>query len=139
MNDIIINVEQTTSENSSETAYKTIRNYVVEAQNKVYYAVNSAMVEAYWNIGKAIYEFCGENDRAAYGEQVLSVISERLTSEFGKGYSISNLRSMRRFCLAFQKQQTLSAELSWSHYQLLMRVEDEKARAFYAEEAVKAG
>ena len=97
------------------------------------------MVEAYWNIGKAIYEFCGENDRAAYGEQVLSDISGKLTTEFGKGYSISNLRSMRRFYLAFQKQQTLSAELSWSHYQLLMRVENEKARAFYAEEAVKSG
>ena len=46
---------------------------------------------------------------------------------------------MRRFYLAFQKQQTLSAELSWSHYQLLMRVENEEARAFYAEEAAKAG
>ena len=135
----IIEKDQIITDNSSETAYKTIRTYVVEAQQKVYYAVNSAMVEAYWNIGKAIYEFCGENDRAAYGEQVLSDISGKLTTEFGKGYSISNLRSMRRFYLAFQKQQTLSAELSWSHYQLLMRVENEKARAFYAEEAVKSG
>lgn len=100
----IIEKDQIITDNSSETAYKTIRTYVVEAQQKVYYAVNSAMVEAYWNIGKAIYEFCGENDRAAYGEQVLSDISGKLTTEFGKGYSISNLRSMRRFYLAFQKQ-----------------------------------
>ena len=119
MGDIIMKEEKAALENSTETAYETIRNYVVEAQKKVYFAVNSAMVEAYWNIGKAIYEYCGENDRAAYGEQILSGISERLTAEFSKGYSISNLRGMRRFYLAFQKQQTLSAELSWSHYLLI--------------------
>ena len=138
MTDIVVK-DQTITENSSETAYQTIRGYAVDVQQKVYYAVNSAMVEAYWNIGKAIYEYCGENDRAEYGAQILTGISERLTSEFGKGYSITNLRGMRRFYLAFQKQQTLSAELSWSHYQLLMRVENEEARAFYAEEAAKAG
>ena len=138
MADIVVE-DQIITGNSSEAAYKTIRGCVVDAQRKVYYAVNSAMVEAYWNIGKAIYEYCGENDRAEYGAQILSGNSERLTAEFGKGYSITNLRGMRRFYLAFQKQQTLSAELSWSHYQLLMRVEDDNARAFYAEEAAKAG
>ncbi len=97
------------------------------------------MVNAYWNIGKAIYEICGENDRAAYGKQVLCFISERLTAEFGKGYSVQGLRNMRQFYLAFQKRSTLWSELSWSHYRLLMRVGDEKARAFYTEEAVKSG
>ena len=138
MTDIVVK-NQTITENSPETAYKTIRGYVVNAQQKVCYAVNSAMVEAYWNIGKAIYEYCGENDRAEYGAQILTEISERLTSEFGKGYSITNLRGMRRFYLAFPKRSTLWSELSWSHYRLLMRVENEEARAFYAEEAAKAG
>ncbi|MCD8099386.1 MAG: PDDEXK nuclease domain-containing protein [Oscillospiraceae bacterium] len=119
--------------------YLSIRGYVIDAQRQVYSAVNSAMVNAYWNIGKAIYEVCGENDRAAYGKQVLQFISERLTAEFGKGYSIRNLRNMRRFYLMFQIRQTVSAELSWSHYQLLMRVEDENARNFYAQEAAKSG
>lgn len=123
----------------SEDAYRSIRGYVVDAQRQVYSAVNSAMVTAYWNIGKAIYEVCGENDRAAYGKQILQYVSERLTAEFGKGYSIRNLRNMRRFYLMFQIRQTVSAELSWSHYQLLMRVEDENARNFYAQEAVKSG
>ena len=123
----------------SEEMYRSIREYVVDAQQQVYTAVNAAMVTAYWNIGKAIYEICGENDRAAYGKQVLEYISERLTEEFGKGYSVRNLRNMRTFYLTFQIRQTLSAELSWSHYLLLLRIDDEKARAFYTEEAVKSG
>lgn len=121
-----------------EDAYKTIRGYVISAQQHIYTAVNAAMVETYWNIGKEIYESCGENDRAAYGKQTLKYISERLTAEFGKGYSVQGLRNMRQFYLTFQNHSTLWSELSWSHYRLLMRVPDEKARAFYAEEAVKS-
>jgi len=121
-----------------EDAYKTIRGYVIDAQQHIYTAVNAAMVETYWNNGKEIYEACGENDRAAYGKQVLKYISERLTAEFGKGFSVQGLRNMRQFYLTFQNHSTLWSELSWSHYRLLMRVQDEKARSFYAEEAVKS-
>lgn len=97
------------------------------------------MVIAYWQIGKEIYELCGENDRAAYGKQVLQEISRKLAAEFGKGYSVQSLRNMRQFYIMFKKRSTVWSELSWSHYRLLMRVSDEKARNFYAEEAVKAG
>lgn len=126
-------------EQQSEEAYLSIRGYVIDAQRQVYSAVNAAMVTAYWNIGKSIYEVCGESDRAAYGKQVLKHISERLAAEFGKGFSVQGLRNMRQFYLAFSKRSTLRRELSWSHYRLLMRVEDEEARAFYADEAVKSG
>lgn len=123
----------------SKDAYLSIRGFVIEAQRQVYSAVNAAMVLAYWNIGKKLFETCGNSDRAAYGKQVLQFISEQLTAEFGKGYTVRNLRNMRQFYLSFPKRHTLCAELSWSHYRLLMRVEDENARNFYAEEAVKAG
>lgn len=86
------------------------------------------MVEAYWNIGKKIYEVCGENDRAEYGKQVLKDISKALTKEFGQGFSVQNLRKMRQFFTVYQKRSTLSSELSWFHYRLLMRINDEKAR-----------
>lgn len=122
-----------------ENAYLSIRSYVIDAQKHVYSAVNAAMVTAYWNIGKAVYEVCGENDRAAYGKQVLKYISERLTAEFGKGFSVQGLRNMRQFYLAFPDRSRVREELSWSHYRLLMRVGDEDARMFYAEESVKAG
>lgn len=122
-----------------EDVYRQVRGYVVHAQQKVYKAVNSAMVEAYWQIGKAVHEACGENDRAAYGKQVLKYLSERLTAEFGKGFDESNLRKMRQFYSTFSIRDTLCPELSWSHYRLLMRVQDEDARNFYTEEAVKSG
>lgn len=122
-----------------ENAYLSIRSYVIDAQKHVYSAVNAAMVTAYWNIGKAVYEVCGGNDRAAYGKQVLKYISERLTAEFGKGFSVQGLRNMRQFYLAFPDRSRVREELSWSHYRLLMRVGDEDARMFYAEESVKAG
>ena len=123
----------------SEDAYCSIRSYVIEAQRQVYTAVNSAMVTAYWKISKSIFEACGENDRAAYGKQVLKYISERLTVEFGKGFDISNLRNRRRFYLAFPIQDALRPELSWTHYRSLMKVSDAKARTFYLEECAKAG
>ena len=127
------------SNQQSEDAYLSIRGYVIDAQRQVYSAVNAAMVTAYWNIGKAIYEICGESDRAAYGKQIMEYLSGRLTAEFGKGFSIRNLRNMRRFYLAFPIRQTLSAELSWSHYLLLMKVENETERKFYFEETAKSG
>lgn len=95
-----------------QTAYQFIRGQIIDAQRQVYRAVNVAMVQAYWHIGKAIYEYCGENERAAYGKQVLKYLSERLTAEFGKGFDESNLRSMRLFYLTFQKQDSLRPELS---------------------------
>ncbi len=123
---------------NNEDTYKEIKSYIVTAKQQVYKAVNSAMVEAYWNIGKKIYEVCGENDRAAYGQQVLKEISEKLTAEFGKGFDITNLRKMRQFYCVFPIRDTLCLELSWSHYRLLMRVENKEAREFYANECVKA-
>ena len=126
-------------DSQSEKAYLSIRNYVIDAQKQVYSAVNAAMVVAYWNIGKTIYEICGENERAAYGKHVLKYISNRLTKEFGKGFDESNLRNMRRFYIAFSIRDTVCPELSWSHYRLLMRVTNEKERIFYTQEAVKSG
>ena len=96
------------------------------------------MVEAYWNIGKKIYEVCGENDRVAYGKQVLNDISNKLTAEFGKGFSVPNLRKMRQFYVMFQKRSTVLSELSWSHYELLIRVRDDNSRTFYAVECAKS-
>lgn len=123
----------------SDAVYRMIREYLIDAQKQVYSAVNTAMVNAYWNIGKEVYEICDENDRAAYGKQILQSISDRLTSEFGKGFDITNLRKMRQFYIAFPKRDTLCPELSWSHYRLLMRVQDDNARAFYENEAAKSG
>lgn len=123
----------------SEQMYKVIRNSVISAQGKIYTAVNSAMVQAYWEIGEQIYLACGENDRAEYGKGLLKYLSEKLTAEFGKGFTVANLRNMRQFYLTYPKRYTLCSELSWSHYRILMRIDDEKRRNWYTEECAKSG
>ena len=125
-------------DNNGQETYSSIRNSIIAAQGKVYAAVNSAMVNAYWEIGEQIYKACGENDRAEYGKNLLQYISDRLTVEFGKGYTVRNLRNMRQFYLMFPIRHTLCTELSWSHYRVLMRISDKTARDFYTEECAKA-
>ena len=112
---------------SPEQTYHAIRGSIVTAQHSVAKAVNSAMVTAYWEIGEQIYKACGENDRAEYGIRLLEYLSAKLTAEFGKGFSVQELRNMRQFYCTFPIRSTLWSELSWSHYRLLMRVSDEKA------------
>ncbi|MBO5349330.1 MAG: hypothetical protein J6A89_05890 [Clostridia bacterium] len=62
---------------------------------------------------------CGENDRAQYGKKLLEYLSEQLTKEFGKGFTIAYLKNMEQFYRTFPIRQTLYSELSWSHYNLL--------------------
>ena len=121
-----------------EQTYTTIRNSIVQAQHKLTAAVNSAMVTAYWEIGEQIYKACGENDRAGYGKKLLQFLSEQLTAEFGKGFSVQGLRNMRQFYCTFPIRSTLWSELSWSHYRILMRIADETERKFYTEECAKS-
>ena len=122
-----------------QATYKSVREYIIAAQKQIYVAVNSSMIDAYWNIGKKICEVCGENDRAEYGKRILQYLSDNLTKEFGKGFDVSNLRNMRRFYRTFPIRDALRPELSWTHYRSLMRIEDSTVREFYLDEAVKAG
>ena len=124
---------------NAEQTYHSIRNSIVSAQHRLSTAVNSAMVTTYWEIGEQIFKACGENDRAEYGKKLLEYLSEQLTAEFGKGFDKSNLRKMRQFYCTFPIRDTLCPELSWSHYRVLMRINDEQARRFYMEECAKAG
>jgi hypothetical protein len=80
------------------------------------------MVGVYWEIGRQISEAVG--DRAEYGRSLLAFLSERLTGEFGKGFTVRNLRAMRQFYQTFPNRHTLRAELTWSHYRLLMSVNE---------------
>lgn len=125
-------------EKNENNLYENIRNEVTKARQKVYAAVNFAMVETYWNIGKQIYEAQGENDRAEYGSGLLKSLSDRLTEEFGKGFTVTNLKYMRQFYIAFPNRHALSDQLSWTHYRMLLKVEDENTRKFYLEECEKS-
>lgn len=96
------------------------------------------MVEAYWNIGKSIIEEQGGNEKAEYETGLLKELSKQMTQDFGKGFTVANLKNMRQFYLTFPNGYALRSELSWTHYRLLMRVENENAREFYMQEAVKS-
>jgi hypothetical protein len=118
--------------------YENIKLTVEKAQQKVYATVNFLMVETYWNIGKQIYEAQCKSQRAEYGKGLLKFLSEILTKEYGKGYTVRNLSNMRAFYIAFPNWNALSTNLSWTHYRMLLRVEDEKARNFYLDECAKS-
>ena len=93
------------------------------------------MVEAYWQIGKSIVEEQNGEERAEYGTGLLKELSNQMTRDFGKGFTVANLKNMRQFYLTFPNSYALRSELSWTHYRLLMRVENENAREFYMQEA----
>jgi len=117
--------------------YNAVKEILETARSRAYAAVNFAMVEAYWNIGRLITENIGEDARAKYGKHLMSYLSKRLTKDFGKGFDESNLRYMRKFYMTFPIRDTLRHELSWSHYRMIMKVENSNAREYYLEESVK--
>lgn len=125
--------------NTIETLYNEAKHVIEDSRNHAYRAANFAMVQAYWSIGKLILEEeqNGE-ERAEYGKGLIKELSKRLSAEYGKGFDASNLRYIRQFYRVFQKRDALRHELSWTHYRLLLKVEDEKARAFYLNEAVES-
>lgn len=131
-----------TPKNASPTeqskTYTNIRKSIISAQSKIYTAVNSAMVQAYWEIGEQIYIACGENERAEYGKGLLNFLSDKLTAKFGKRFTVSNLRNMRQFYLAFPKRYTVCSNLSRSHYRVLMRISDSKRRTWYTDECAES-
>lgn len=142
---------------SVESVYSRVREILETARTTAYRAVNFAMVQAYWHIGSVIVE---EEQRgkakADYGEYMIKELSERLTNEFGKGFTISNIKYFRQFYLSFEISHALRGqsritekghalrdelpvvhpELSWTHYRLLLKVNKPDVRRFYIEECI---
>ena len=118
----------------SKNYINEIKTILKNARQKAYTAVNSAMVEAYWKIGRRIVE------EEQSGKEILQNFSKKLTEEFGKGYSYRTLREIRQLYLMFsdfEKWRTVSAKLTWSHFQKVLRVSNEKARIFYLTEVTE--
>jgi len=119
--------------------YSNIKELMDNARNSVAKEVNNILIQTYWEIGRIIVEDeQGNSDRAEYGKQLITDLSKRLTKEYGKGFSRSNLQNMRNFYLSYPICQTLSGKLSWSHYCELLSISDEKKRSFYEKETVSA-
>jgi predicted nuclease of restriction endonuclease-like (RecB) superfamily len=118
--------------------YQNIRSLIVEARRKTWAVANSVMVQTYWHIGRMIVEEeQGGSARAVYGENLIKLLSKQLTSDFGKGFELRNLQYMRAFYLNFQNVNAPRSLLSWTHYRLLLKVQNQAARDFYEKEAVE--
>jgi predicted nuclease of restriction endonuclease-like (RecB) superfamily len=137
--------------NHENDFYSRISGILKSAKDKVLQAVNTTMVETYFEIGKLIVEEeQNGKERAEYGKQILKELSNKLSKEFGKGFSEDNLGNMRKFYLTYQFEisETLSRKsdatnkqnnfkLSWSHYLKPIRIQDESERRFYEIECAK--
>lgn len=112
-----------------------IKSILTSGRLKVYNAINSAMVEAYWLTGKRIFEEEQQGEeRAEYGSFLLKELSKELSSEFGKGFDERELRRMRQFYQFFPIRDALRPELTWTHYRIILRVDNPKARQYYVTE-----
>ena len=129
-----------TEKSAIVSVVKEIRSILDTVRNSVARQVNNELLNTYWNIGRIICEYEQTMpERADYGKQILKELSKELTKEFGKGFSRANLYNMRLFYRSYEKIQTVSGKLSWSHYCELLSISDTDQRSFYEKEAVNSG
>ncbi|HLC96905.1 MAG TPA: PDDEXK nuclease domain-containing protein [Candidatus Nanoarchaeia archaeon] len=115
----------------------SIGNLLEEGRKKAYQAVNSILVRTHWDIGREIIEYEQEGkEKAEYGSRLLDIISKDLRLRHGKGFGRRNILDMRRFYLAYPNWQTVSAELSWSHYVELLSIEEHLEKSFYEKQCI---
>lgn len=115
----------------------TIGQILAEGRRKALQSVNQILVRTYWEIGKQIVEFEQEGkERAEYGKNLLLILSRDLQLRYGKGFSRSNLQYMRLLYTTYTNYQTVSGELSWSHYIVLLSIDDDLERQFYEKQCV---
>lgn len=119
-NEIII------GDNETNELFIKIKKLIEQSRNRVYKTVNIEMINLYWNIGKIIFEKQDRNSRAKYGDLLIEGISRRLTEQFGKGFSIQNLKRMRQFYLTYPIRSSIMSELSWTHYLELIKIKEKK-------------
>jgi predicted nuclease of restriction endonuclease-like (RecB) superfamily len=126
-----------TTNPSVDVTYQSIREILEKARSTAYRTINYAMVQAYWHVGKVIVEEEQKGkEKAEYGQALIKELSKKLTKEYGRGLNERNLWHIRNFYLIFPKVNALRSELSWTHYRLLLRVENEDARHFYIIESI---
>ena len=122
--------------NKEEAVINEVKSIIEVSKKKVVSYVNTTLLFMHWNIGKLIVEYQGGKERAKYGDRLIERLSIELTKEYGSGFKKTNLKAMRKFYECFPIGQTLSDQLNWSHYQLIMRIENPVARDYYINEVV---
>ncbi|MDO8554669.1 MAG: PDDEXK nuclease domain-containing protein [Candidatus Micrarchaeota archaeon] len=117
-----------------------MKKLIKTARYNVVRTLNSEMLKAYYGIGEKIVEQEQKGStRAEYGKNLIETISKELIKEFGKGFDRTNLLRMRRFYLTYQKWETVSPKLTWSHYCELIKIDDEIKRRYFEKYAITEG
>ena len=120
-----------------EKIYDDIRNRIIVARGKILKHIDTTMVEVYWYVGKITYELSESSNKASYGKKIIEALSAKLTNEFGGGFSPVSIRRMRRFYEMYPIWSAVPTELSWSHFQELIRIDRKEEREFYEIESIK--
>ena len=118
--------------------FDNIKDLIINSRNNIYNTINTEMLHLYWNIGRIIMKIQQGNERADCGDAVVNKLSQRLTNEFGRGFSKKNLERMRNFYICFPIATTVSSQLSWSHYLEIIKIEEEQKRNFYIKETINS-
>jgi predicted nuclease of restriction endonuclease-like (RecB) superfamily len=123
---------------TSPNLLASIRQLLIESRNQLIRTVNHAMVKTYWEVGRLIVEDEQQGEKSAgYGKQILKQLSEQLQAEFGTGFNERNLRRMRVFYQAYPIWTAVRSELSWTHYRILLQVDNPQARDWYIQESIE--
>jgi len=123
---------------SEDSLFLSVKEIINQSRERVFRVANSTLLLTYWQIGQLIVEDEQQGkERAEYGKFVLKNLSKKLTFEFGKGFDESNLRNMRSFFQAFPIRDAVRHELSWTHYRLLLRQENEHKKIYYLNESIE--
>lgn len=123
-----------------ENLHSEARQIIESGRSAAYRAANANMIETYWMLGKLITEEEQQGkERAEYGKYLIAELAVRLQTEYGSGYSKPSLWNYRQFYREFPILSAVRRELTWTHYKLLMRVQNPEKRVFYEEEAIKGG
>ena len=118
--------------------YNKINDLILKTKQNVAKNINYEMVELYFEIGSTINGLIENYNLEASQNKILKLFSEKLTQEFGQGFSVSNLKKMKKFYLTYEAGSTLWNQLSWSHNHLIMNIDNEAKRTFYLEETIKS-
>lgn len=121
-----------------ESLYQNVKGVIERTRKTVYKTVNSETINGYWEIGKHIVDEEQKGKaKAEYGKYIIKNLSERLINDYGDTFSRRNLEYIRKFYLTFPIANSVSSQLSWTHYRNLLKVNSETGRAFYINEAIK--
>ena len=118
--------------------YDKINEMIKKSKENVIRNINHEMVELYYNIGCIINEFINEYHLESSQNEIIKSFSQKLTNQFGQGFSVPNLKKMKKFYNVFKGGSTLWNQLSWSHNRLLINIDDKIRRDFYLEECIKS-